>query len=123
MGLVRYTANGELDPTFGAAGTVTINVPGNDVPSVLLLQPNGRILLGGIAGRGRKTVPNETILLRFNSNGTPDSTFGSKPVLFWRGSIPAGRLIRVPATAGSGQRCCPVTPGYLVKCPSHFVTN
>src|SRR5580658_7580261 len=77
MGLARFTANGVLDTTFGSAGTVTINIPGSDVPSVLLLQPNGQIVLAGVAGSGRKTVPNKLALVRFNSNGTPDPTFGS----------------------------------------------
>jgi uncharacterized delta-60 repeat protein len=42
MGLARYTANGGLDTTFGSAGTVTINIPGNDVPTVLLRSPTAK---------------------------------------------------------------------------------
>jgi uncharacterized delta-60 repeat protein len=88
MGLARYTANGGLDTTFGSAGTVTINIPGNDVPTVLL-QPNGQIVLGGVAGSGRKLVPNKTVLLRFNSNGAPDPTFGSNGTVLTAGQAPS----------------------------------
>jgi uncharacterized delta-60 repeat protein len=89
MGLARFTANGVLDTTFGNAGTVTIHIPGSDSPGVLLLQPNGQIVLAGVAGSGRKTVPNQTVLLRFNSDGTPDSTFGSNGTVSTPGQGPS----------------------------------
>jgi uncharacterized delta-60 repeat protein len=89
MGLARFTVNGVLDTTFGNAGTVTIHIPGSDSPGVLLLQPNGQIVLAGVAGSGRKTVPNQTVLLRFNSDGTPDSTFGSNGTVSTPGQGPS----------------------------------
>jgi uncharacterized delta-60 repeat protein len=127
MGLARYTSNGILDTTFGSAGTVTINIPGNDSPAVLLLQPNGQIVLAGVAASGRKTVPNKTVLLRFNSNGTPDSTFGSNGTVLTPGQGPSsvvllsnGDYLVLGAETGgtefgpTGALLATVTPGPIV---------
>ena len=44
----RLLANGTLDPAFGSGGTVTTPVGVNwDTASSILLQPDGRIILGG----------------------------------------------------------------------------
>jgi len=127
MGLARFTANGVLDTTFGIAGTVTINIPGSDVPTVLLLQPNGQIVLAGVVGSGRKTVTNNTVLLRFNSNGTPDSTFGSNGTVLTPGQGPSsvallsnGDYLVLGAETGgtefgpTGALLATVTPGPVV---------
>jgi uncharacterized delta-60 repeat protein len=77
--VVRYTANGELDPAFGSGGIVkTAVVPdthnwGNDVA----IQPDGKILVAG-------TVWNETdydfVLLRYDINGSLDNTFATNGI-------------------------------------------
>jgi uncharacterized delta-60 repeat protein len=74
--LVRYTPDGALDTTFGNAGIVQTSGLG---ASALLLQPNGQIVVGGggFAARGG-TLP--TTLVRYNSDGTLDTSFGTRGV-------------------------------------------
>ena len=74
FGLAQFTANGVLDTTFGTDGVATA-VTGADFPDAFLLQPNGQILMGGFKDGGRHT-PGSLSLVRFNSNGALDPTFG-----------------------------------------------
>ncbi len=74
--LARYNTNGTLDSTFGSGGTVRVAVPLPGIPnedglaySVAAL-PDGKILAGGYSDDSGFTV------IRFNSNGTIDNTFG-----------------------------------------------
>jgi uncharacterized delta-60 repeat protein len=77
FGLARFTANGELDTTFGTDGVATTNfVAGLDAPDAFLLQPNGQILMGGFKDGGRHT-PGSLSVVRFNSNGALDPNFGT----------------------------------------------
>ncbi len=79
LGLVRYLPEGAMDGTFGAGGTVTVQLPIMSDPQVagLALQPDGRIVVAP-----RYTVPNASQLtirqftaFRFDENGNPDPTF------------------------------------------------
>ena len=76
--LARFLPTGKLDTTFGQGGLVT-TVPKGVFPSVsaLLVQPNGQILVAGSAGSGLRKVPSPTVLVRYNANGSLDSTFGT----------------------------------------------
>jgi len=75
FGLAQFTANGVPDTTFGTDGVATA-VTGADFPSAFLLQPNGQILMGGFKDGGRHS-PGSLSLVRFNSNGALDTTFGT----------------------------------------------
>jgi uncharacterized delta-60 repeat protein len=80
FGLAQLTANGVLDSTFGTDGVATTEfTAGLDAPSAFLLQPNGQILMGGFKDGGKKT-PGSLSLVRFDSNGALDSTFGTAGV-------------------------------------------
>jgi uncharacterized delta-60 repeat protein len=76
--LARFLPTGQLDTTFGQGGLVT-TVPKGEFPEVaaLLVQPDGRILVAGGAGSGLKKAPSPTVLVRYNPNGSLDSTFGT----------------------------------------------
>jgi uncharacterized delta-60 repeat protein len=76
--LARFLPNGQLDTTFGQGGLVT-TVPTGEFPAVsaLLVQPNGQILVAGSAGSGLRKVPSPTLLVRYNPDGSLDSTFGT----------------------------------------------
>jgi len=70
--LVRLTAAGTLDPSFGSGGIAQIDV-GEDEGEALLLQPDGKIVLGGCTGEA-------FTLLRLLPDGSRDATFGSNGV-------------------------------------------
>jgi uncharacterized delta-60 repeat protein len=68
--VLRYTSDGILDNTFGTNGAVTYDSDyGN---SAIAIQLDGKIVVGG-GYRRDGTAPG---LLRYNSDGTLDSTFG-----------------------------------------------
>ena len=73
--LARYNEDGSQDLSFGNNGTVITNISNNDKGDYcysLALQPDGKIVIGGISN-----ISNDfnTCLLRFNSDGTPDISF------------------------------------------------
>src|SRR5207237_8153116 len=52
--LVRYNADGSLDPAFGVEGKVTTPVStGDDGISGLVLQPDGKLVAAGYSGVDR----------------------------------------------------------------------
>jgi uncharacterized delta-60 repeat protein len=74
FGLARYTSSGVLDATFGGGGLViTLVGTKSGTPTALLLQPNGQIVIGGFAADGGKHLA----LVRYNSDGSLDTTFGT----------------------------------------------
>ena len=83
--LARYNANGTLDPSFGTGGKVTTPVSTNpnpfnmDAAYALVIQPDGKLVAAGYA---QATTPwgairEDFALVRYNSNGTVDTGFGS----------------------------------------------
>ena len=73
IALARYNPNGSLDTTFGTGGKVTTNLSANDRASSVGLQADGKIVTAGQAvGKAF-----DFALLRYNSNGTLDTTFGT----------------------------------------------
>jgi uncharacterized delta-60 repeat protein len=76
--VARFKANGQLDNTFGTGGLV-LTTPKGVFPtaSALLVQPNGQILVAGFTTGVNKNTAGETVLVRYNSNGSPDTTFGA----------------------------------------------
>jgi uncharacterized delta-60 repeat protein len=78
FGLARYTSNGILDATFGNSGLVTTLVGTRvDVPTSMLLQPNGKIVMAGFEVAQEGIAPGKMSMVRYNSNGTLDTTFGT----------------------------------------------
>jgi uncharacterized delta-60 repeat protein len=73
--VVRYNQDGSLDSSFDGDGKII--VPSGVADSVLI-QPDGKIVAAGTAS-GR-TTDNQTII-RFNSDGSLDNTFGNNGVL------------------------------------------
>ena len=77
--VVRLTAIGTLDTSFGSGGTVSISFPGDDFGGAtvigLAIQSDGKIV-AGISNFQQGFGP-LFILARLNVNGSLDSTFGS----------------------------------------------
>ena len=71
--MARYNTNGTLDATFGTGGKVTTNLSTNDGVSSVALQSDGKMVVAGwTVGKAF-----DFALLRYNSNGTLDATFGT----------------------------------------------
>lgn len=75
--LARYNTNGMLDGTFGSGGKVTTDFsPGAvDEAHAVVVQSDGRIIAGGIGTVSGNAL--EFALVRYASDGMPDSTFGT----------------------------------------------
>jgi uncharacterized delta-60 repeat protein len=77
--LVRYTESGQLDPSFGVSGKVTAGVLGYrnfGYGHGLAIQADGRITASSIVESTDFNYADFAVA-RFNSDGTPDITFGS----------------------------------------------
>jgi uncharacterized delta-60 repeat protein len=73
--LVRYNSDGSLDTTFGTGGKVLTSIgSGNDFGSALAIQDGGKIV---VAGYSNANGSNDFALVRYNSDGSLDTTFGT----------------------------------------------
>jgi len=105
ISLIRYNADGTLDTTLGTNGIVTDDLGGFDnVFSVALQTPaatNTAILVAGNTGSGGFT---QTAVVRYNTNGSRDSTFGTGGVvvapLFGPSNIASGNAVVLQSTLG-----------------------
>src|SRR5438093_3038699 len=82
----RFNTDGSLDQTFGTNGSVQTtfgdsSAEGNDV----VLQPDGKIIVVGFTGAGSYSSFNNFALVRFNSDGRLDQSFGGA------GKVESGR--------------------------------
>lgn len=89
--LDRYTANGQLDPTFSAS----LPSSGGEWPRRFALQSDGKIM----------TVLSNGKLMRLNPNGSRDQTFGTDGI--------KPRLERMPNQAVAGLHSLPNGKVYL----------
>jgi uncharacterized delta-60 repeat protein len=69
--LVRYNTNGTLDNLFGNGGIVTTDIDSSETAYSMAIQSDGKIVLAGLI------VNQDFALVRYNSNGTLDNTFGT----------------------------------------------
>lgn len=70
--LVRYNADGTLDRSFGTGGVVLGPPRMVAATSGVVVQPDGKIVVGGTAG-----PDDDFFLARFNKDGSPDRSFGT----------------------------------------------
>jgi uncharacterized delta-60 repeat protein len=79
IAVVRYNSDGSLDSGFGTGGRVSTNVSGSGLPNgptSMVLQSDGKIVVGGynkVYGGGGYSLD----ILRYNIDGTLDTTFAS----------------------------------------------
>jgi len=83
FGLARYTTSGALDASFGTGGTVTTDFSADpaedgDFCQAVALDAAGKIIVAGATNHpGSTGGDSDFALLRYNSSGTLDSTFGT----------------------------------------------
>ncbi len=112
--VARYLPDGGLDPSFGDAGVATTSFgPGpfqDDYPRSIVLQPDGRVLVGGYSETNSVTSTENFALARYNTDGSPDTAFGTagKVVIDVHGTpdapgvvalLPGGKIVVAGGTA------------------------
>lgn len=87
----RYNSDGSKDAGFGVNGTFTLDIDTVDKGMEIELQPDGKILIGGVAGwdsfppgqtSGQFVPILSMVIARLNSNGELDNTFGNGGVVY-----------------------------------------
>lgn len=78
--VARYTLSGSLDVSFGNNGIVETDLQNgsDDVAYSLDFQSNGKIVVAGYSDNGSNK---NAALVRFNQNGTIDSSFGTNGIV------------------------------------------
>jgi len=104
--VMRYQADGSLDPTFGTGGLVTTKF-GAEFEAVqgLAIQPDGKIVAVGVADEA-------LVLVRYDPDGSLDPSFGTGPM---PGTVVDNAIGGLSAVAlqpdgkivVSASRCCP----------------
>ncbi len=76
--VARFDSNGTLDSTFGTAGMVETSKQDEPGASSVLVQPDGKIVVGGVVvGTAMQSFNNAVLQLRFTPGGQLDTSFGS----------------------------------------------
>src|SRR5436190_5473956 len=76
-GYSAYAAAGSLDPTFGSGGKVETAFGIPVIPSTVLLQSTGKIIV--VAGFDNTATATESFgVVRYLPNGVLDASFGSR---------------------------------------------
>ncbi len=103
LALNRYTVAGSLDPSFTGDGKYLSNSPGSiDNGRHIIRQPDGKLLVVATVVRLGDVAPVQNIsdyaIMRYNSNGTPDVSWGTNGVKF-AGITPSGENVRLALQA------------------------
>jgi uncharacterized delta-60 repeat protein len=88
VALARFKRSGQPDPAFGRGGRVRLGAHWNFDPRAILVQPDGRIVLMGAAGRGINSLyslvaPAQIGLIRLLPDGSRDRAFGADGFVAW----------------------------------------
>jgi uncharacterized delta-60 repeat protein len=114
--VLRYTAAGALDPTFGVAGTVRLEISGQQgFAYSVAVQADQKIVAAGSYYDG---VSQQPLVARFNTDGTLDNTFNVTGYNIV--TLPAG--VSGPAYSVAVQPDAKIAVGGNVGLPS-AVTN
>ncbi len=75
IGLIRLNSDGTLDNNFGTGGRVTMGIgPDYSWAKAIAVQTDGKIVVTGLVG---SSTNYDIVLVRFNSDGSIDNSFGS----------------------------------------------
>lgn len=74
--VARLNADGSIDTGFGTSGKVVTNIKGLDLANAVVIQGDGKIVVGGEAEASNSSF-SDFALLRYHPNGSVDPTFGN----------------------------------------------
>jgi uncharacterized delta-60 repeat protein len=109
--ILRYNPSGTPDAGFGAGGKVITPVTGiSDVATSGSLQADGKIVVAGYSYNYYTGTNFNSSLLRYNSNGSIDSTFGTGGIisapsgfsLYDTKVLPGGKILAVSGVSTNG---------------------
>ena len=83
--VARFNSDGSLDASFGGDGIASLPLPpgegwgegGQNLPSSLLVEPDGEIVLAGIEPDPNIPGDTDVVLAYFTPSGQPDTAFGA----------------------------------------------
>lgn len=76
--IARYNPGGSLDSSFGTNGfTITNFSSGSCAPASIVMQPDGKFVVGGYTFQGATNGKNNFALARYDSSGDLDTSFGT----------------------------------------------
>ena len=78
FGTATYAKSGDLDNSFGSDGKVTTKVVGLDTAYSVAIQKDGKIV---VVGFSKTESDNDFAMVRYNSDGSLDSKFGSSGIV------------------------------------------
>jgi uncharacterized delta-60 repeat protein len=123
FGLVRYNADGSLDPSFGAGGKVTTGFPGGNgaIANAVAIQADGRIVAAGF----RQTPSiEEFAVARYFGDAPPCSTICPSSIATSNTPGQCGAFVNytAPSGAGCGTVACFPPPGSFFPTGTTTVT-
>jgi uncharacterized delta-60 repeat protein len=83
--MARFNADGSVDTSFGSDGRIATDLgpgTGDNYLARALLAPDGKILLAGTRNATPDFQDGDLALIRYNSDGSRDTSFGSKGKVF-----------------------------------------
>jgi len=79
--VVRYNTDGTLDSSFGTGGIASVITPVQVFGEAIALQPDGKIVAGCSTTFGQPGTGGDFFIIRFNPNGSIDTSFGQNGTL------------------------------------------
>ncbi len=72
--VARYTTDGSLDSAFGNGGKLTTDLGASDIAKCVIIDAGAKIIVAGSTGG---SLDRDSVVVRYNPDGSLDSTFGS----------------------------------------------
>jgi uncharacterized delta-60 repeat protein len=110
--VVRYNADGSLDTSFDLDGIVTTSVDTNDdAGAALVIQTDGKVVVAGSSTNDSNHLLDDFALVRYNSDGSLDSSFGGN----------GKRIDNIGDMGGDAKSLAIQTDGKIVVAGSSFL--
>ncbi len=93
--VLRYNSDGTLDTTFDTNGVAIYNNGNDDIGYAVAIQADGKIVVACASSNGTDL---DAVVLRYNSDGTPDTTFDTNgAAIYDSGNDDSGNAVAIQA--------------------------